>query len=113
MITNELLAFVTTELSKETTEEEIRKALMEGGGWNELDVKEAFDALGSSRLFEELWIGEETVQSSAHQDTDRHTYQDTAKVEEAVLASLSAKLEDAKATYIPKAPDRVPHQQEI
>jgi hypothetical protein len=69
MVTNELLAFVKEELSKGRTEEEIRKALMEGGGWSELDVKEAFDA---TALYS-------------------HTYQDAAKVLEDFLASLSAK----------------------
>ncbi|MCI0533227.1 hypothetical protein L0Y49_03325, partial [bacterium] len=46
MITNELLAFVKEELSKGTSEEEIQKALVEGGGWTGMDVKEAFDAVG-------------------------------------------------------------------
>ncbi|MCI0542129.1 hypothetical protein L0Y69_00020 [bacterium] len=46
MITNELLAFIKEELAKGTAEGEIQKALMEGGGWSDMDVKEAFDAVG-------------------------------------------------------------------
>lgn len=46
MITNELLSFIKEALAKGTTEEEIRKMLMDNGGWDESDVREAFDTIG-------------------------------------------------------------------
>ncbi|MEK7080779.1 MAG: hypothetical protein AAB902_00035, partial [Patescibacteria group bacterium] len=42
MITQELLGYIRIELSKGKTREEIRQALLSGGGWSEDDLSEAF-----------------------------------------------------------------------
>ena len=42
MITQELLGYIRTEFSKGKTREEIRGALISGGGWSEDDLNEAF-----------------------------------------------------------------------
>src|SRR3989339_215090 len=45
MVTPELLEYVRVEISKGKTREEINKALISGGGWNETDLNEAFRIL--------------------------------------------------------------------
>ena len=42
MITQELLGYIRTEFTKGKTREEIRGALISGGGWSEDDLNEAF-----------------------------------------------------------------------
>jgi len=46
MITNELLSFIKEALAKGTTEEAIGKMLKDNGGWDDSDIREAFDAIG-------------------------------------------------------------------
>ena len=42
MITQELIAYVKSELNKGRTREEVRSALLQGGGWGETDISEVF-----------------------------------------------------------------------
>lgn len=42
MVTQELIAYVRSELSKGKTREEIRSVLLSSGGWNEVDINEVF-----------------------------------------------------------------------
>ncbi len=42
MITQELIAYIKSELNKGKTREEIRVILLRGGGWSEADISEAF-----------------------------------------------------------------------
>ena len=42
MITQELIAYVRSELNKGKTREDIRQGLLSGGGWSEADISEVF-----------------------------------------------------------------------
>jgi hypothetical protein len=45
MVTQELISYVTSELNKGKTREQIRTVLLSGGGWSNEDVEEVFKAL--------------------------------------------------------------------
>lgn len=77
MITNELLSFIKEALAKGTTEEDVGKMLKDNGGWDDADIREAFDAIGiysstyQGAVTKAFQSGGETIASALKQPEEK------------------------------------------